>query len=121
MRAVHVPPRPPKRVGGRIAPWTAGGDRRQWPPHRETPMSKEDLEAWEDAAAAAGDAATMLIAGIARGGPARGLNSMTAKEIEENWPRVLEGSSGEEIAALVRDPARAMAIADSWGDPYPED
>lgn len=80
-------------------------------------MTDEQYEAWEDAAAAAGDAATMLIAGIARGCPHRGLADMSPSEIEDNWPTVTDSSSGEEIYALLRHPDRARAVADSWGDP----
>ena len=80
-------------------------------------MTDEDLEAWEDAAAAAGDAATMLIAGIARGMPARGLAGMSPAEIEAEWPTVTDSSSGQEIFYLVRAPHRARKMAEAWGDP----
>ncbi len=84
-------------------------------------LSEDDLEAWEDAAGQASDAATMLIAGIARGVPARGLCSMSPRDIETEWPTVTHCSSGKEIAALCRNPRRAYVIANSWGSPYPED
>jgi hypothetical protein len=83
--------------------------------------SAVELESWEDAAAQAGDAATMLIAGIARGCPARGLLGMTAEDVEREWPTVTDSSSGDEIVALLRSPAQALAIAESWGSPYPID
>lgn len=95
-----------------------GGDRYYVGSDVDPEVTDEYLEAWEDAAAQAGDADTMLIAGIARGQLAPGLGDMSPEEIEANWPTVPDG---EEIARL-RDHGWLLAarIAETWGSPWPE-
>lgn len=87
----------------------------------EHEMADEDLAAWSRAAERAGDAATMLIADIARG-KADYLDGLSAADIEESWPTVTDSSSGDEILNLARHGWRpAERIASTWGSPWPED
>lgn len=82
----------------------------------------ERAAAWEDAAAEAGDPATMLIAGIARGAPSASILGRTPEEIEAEWPLLRAyGSSGAELAKLLKHPRLAMELVDSWGDPHDDD
>lgn len=84
-------------------------------------LAQEQIEraaAWEDAAAEAGDPATMLIAGIARGAPNENILGRTPEEIEAEWPLLRTyGSSGAELAKLLKHPRLAMELVDSWGEP----
>jgi hypothetical protein len=88
-------------------------------------LAQERLEraaAWEDAAAEAGDPATMLIAGIARGAPSASILGRTPEEIEAAWPLLRSsGSSGEEIVKLLQHPRLAMELVDSWGEPHDDE
>jgi hypothetical protein len=79
-------------------------------------LTDEALKQWEEDASAAGDAATMLIAGIAQGETK--VEGMTPDEIEATWPTVMDSSSGEEIAAMTIE--EAQAEADTWGSPWTE-
>jgi len=82
----------------------------------------ERAAAWEDAAAEAGDPATMLIAGIARGAPSASILGRTPEEIEAAWPLLRTfGSSGEEIVKLLQHPKCAMELVESWGEPHDAD
>lgn len=90
---------------------------------RRLAQDQIDLAAeWEDAAAEAGDPATMLIAGIARGAPSASILGRTPEEIEAAWTLLRSsGSSGEEIVKLLQHPKCAMELVDSWGEPHDDE